>query len=81
VISLSTAIYITCDPATGDDIEFDGLLQTILAYHPKIVPVLIFERFSGFGLSAAQPVAVILILVVFVVFILLRSILLIGKDD
>jgi molybdate/tungstate transport system permease protein len=59
--------------------EFGAVV--ILAYHPKIVPVLIFERFSGFGLAAAQPVAVILILVVFIVFILLRSILLIGKDD
>ncbi len=40
----------------------------ILAYHPKIVPVLIFERFQGFGLSAARPVAVILILAVLAVF-------------
>jgi molybdate/tungstate transport system permease protein len=46
----------------------------ILAYHPKIVPVLIFERFQGFGLSAARPVAVILILAVLLAFIGLRLI-------
>ena len=33
----------------------------ILAYHPKIVPVLIYERFEGFGLQAAQPIALLLI--------------------
>lgn len=46
----------------------------ILAYHPKIVPVLIFERFQGFGLSAARPIAVLLILAVLLVFVGLRLI-------
>jgi molybdate/tungstate transport system permease protein len=50
--------------------EFGAVV--ILAYHPKIVPVLIYERFEGFGLKAALPVAVILILVVLVIFSLLR---------
>lgn len=50
--------------------EFGAVV--ILAYHPKTVPVLIFERFEGFGLNAAQPIAVFLILVVLVVFGLLR---------
>jgi len=54
--------------------EFGAVI--ILAYHPKIVPVLIFERFQGFGLSSAQPVAVLLILVVLAVFLLLRMVLL-----
>ena len=40
----------------------------ILAYHPKVVPVLIFERFQGYGLTAARPIAVILILAVLAVF-------------
>ncbi len=53
--------------------EFGAVV--ILAYHPKIVPVLIYERFEGFGLRAALPVAVILILVVLVVFSLLRLVL------
>lgn len=54
--------------------EFGAVV--ILAYNPKIVPVLIYERFEGFGLSAALPVAVILILVVLVIFTLLRWLLL-----
>jgi molybdate/tungstate transport system permease protein len=44
----------------------------ILAYHPKTVPMLVFERFQGYGLNAARPIAVILILAVLVVFISLR---------
>ncbi len=54
--------------------EFGAVV--ILAYHPKIVPVLIFERFEGFGLDAAQPIALLLILVALVVFISLRLALL-----
>ncbi len=50
--------------------EFGAVV--ILAYHPKTAPVLIFERFEGFGLKAAQPVAALLILAVLVVFILLH---------
>jgi len=50
--------------------EFGAVV--ILAYHPKIVPVLVFERFEGFGLTAARPVAVVLILVVLLLFALLR---------
>jgi molybdate/tungstate transport system permease protein len=54
--------------------EFGAVV--ILAYHPKIVPVLVYERFEGFGLDAAQPVALLLILVALVTFILLRLVLL-----
>ena len=54
--------------------EFGAVV--ILAYHPKIAPVLIYERFEGFGLDAAQPIALLLILVALVVFILLRLALL-----
>ncbi|MFZ5819210.1 MAG: ABC transporter permease [Chloroflexota bacterium] len=50
--------------------EFGAVV--ILAYHPKIVPVLIYERFNGFGLDAAQPVATLLIIVAIAVFIFLR---------
>jgi molybdate/tungstate transport system permease protein len=59
--------------------EFGAVV--ILAYHPKIVPVLIYERFEGFGLRAAQPVAVILILTVLVVFSILRWLLSPKRDD
>lgn len=50
--------------------EFGAVV--ILAYHPKIVPVLVYERFEGFGLSAAQPVAVLLIVSALIVFVLLN---------
>ena len=45
----------------------------ILAYSPKIVPVLIFERFQGFGLNSATPITAILLVIVMLVFMLLRS--------
>jgi molybdate/tungstate transport system permease protein len=56
--------------------EFGAVV--ILAYHPRIVPVLVYERFSGFGLSSATPVAVWLILSSLLVFVALR--LLAGPD-
>jgi molybdate/tungstate transport system permease protein len=59
--------------------EFGAVV--ILAYHPKIVPVLVYERFEGFGLSAALPVAVLLILTVLIVFGLLRLALIPERDD
>lgn len=58
--------------------EFGAVV--ILAYHPKIVPVLIYERFEGFGLSAALPVAALLILIALAVFTLLRLVLLPERD-
>lgn len=51
--------------------EFGAIV--ILAYHPKIIPVLVYERFNGFGLDAAQPVAVVLILASLIVFVLINS--------
>jgi molybdate/tungstate transport system permease protein len=52
--------------------EFGAVV--IIAYHPQIVPVLVFERLQGFGLDAARPVAVILILGALVIFSLLRAV-------
>lgn len=54
--------------------EFGAVV--ILAYHPKIITVLIFERFEGYGLSQALPVTVILLLVALVTFALLRWLIL-----
>jgi molybdate/tungstate transport system permease protein len=51
--------------------EFGAII--ILAYHPKIIPVLVYERFNGFGLEAAQPIAVVLILASLVIFVLVNS--------
>lgn len=50
--------------------EFGAVV--ILAYSPKIVPVLIYERFQGFGLSSATPVAALLLMLVLIVFVILR---------
>jgi len=51
--------------------EFGAVL--ILAYHPMIAPVLVYERFETYGLDYARPVAVILILVSLTIFIVLRT--------
>lgn len=50
--------------------EFGAVV--IIAYHPMITPVLIFERFGAFGLEYARPVSVVFIGVCLVFFILLR---------
>jgi molybdate/tungstate transport system permease protein len=52
--------------------EFGAVI--ILAYHPMIAPVLVYERFETYGLNYARPIAVLLILVSVLVFILLRTI-------
>lgn len=57
--------------------EFGAVV--ILAYHPRILPVLLFERFQGFGLDAAKPLAVIMITVVFFIFLFTR--LLFQEDN
>ena len=40
----------------------------IITYSPKVASVLIFDRFTAFGLSAAVPAAVLLLLVALTVF-------------
>ena len=50
--------------------EFGAVV--IVAYHPMIAPVLIYERFSSFGLRYARPASVLFIIVALAVFILLR---------
>ncbi len=52
--------------------EFGAVL--ILAYHPMIAPILVYERFEEYGLEYAQPVAVLLVLVCLLLFIGLRTI-------
>ncbi len=46
--------------------EFGAIV--ILAYHPKVLPVLVYERFASFGLSAAIPATAFLLLVALFVF-------------
>ncbi|MEM0302896.1 MAG: ABC transporter permease [Archaeoglobaceae archaeon] len=45
----------------------------IVAYYPKTAQVLVMDYFNNYGLSAAQPIAVILILISLALFILLRG--------
>lgn len=50
--------------------EFGAVV--IIAYHPMIAPVLIYDRFSSFGLNYARPAAVLFIIVALAVFTVLR---------
>ena len=50
--------------------EFGAVI--IVAYHPMITPILIYERFGAFGLKYARPVSVLFILISLSLFIGLR---------
>lgn len=50
--------------------EFGAIV--IIAYHPMVTPVMIYERFGSFGLDYTRPVAVLFILICLVLFIGLR---------
>ena len=52
--------------------EFGAVV--VVSYHPMTAPVMIYERFTAYGLKYSQPVAVWLILVSLVMFIILRII-------
>ncbi len=50
--------------------EFGAVV--IVAYHPMITPILIYERFGAFGLKYARPVSVVFISICILIFILFR---------
>lgn len=50
--------------------EFGAII--IVAYHPMVAPVLMYERFTAYGLAWSQPVAVLLIAVCLLLFLVLR---------
>ncbi len=50
--------------------EFGAVI--IIAYHPMVTPVMIFERFGAYGLKYARPVAALFIIICLTLFILLR---------
>lgn len=58
--------------------EFGAVV--IVAYHPMITPVLIWERFSSFGINYARPVAVLFIIVSLIFFVALRFLSRTRKD-
>ena len=51
--------------------EFGSIV--ILVYNPKVASVLIYDRFSSFGLSYSLPVAVILIWLRVILFFFMRT--------
>lgn len=57
--------------------EFGAVI--ILAYHPMIAPVLVYERFETYGLDYARPAAVLLILVCLIIFVALRTLVYRGE--
>lgn len=50
--------------------EFGAVV--IVAYHPMIAPVMIYERFEAYGLKYSQPVAVWLVSICLILFLILR---------
>ena len=50
--------------------EFGAVVM--IAYYPMIGPTLIYDRYLSQGLTSSRPIAVLLILVTFVIFIALR---------
>ncbi len=58
--------------------EFGAVI--VVAYHPMITPVMIYERFGAFGLKYARPVSVLFILITLGTFIVLRLLAKERKD-
>ncbi len=52
--------------------EFGAVV--ILAYNPKTVSVLVYERFAGFGLSAALPVTALLLILALAILVVIRTV-------
>jgi molybdate/tungstate transport system permease protein len=50
--------------------EFGSIV--ILTYNPKVASIYIFDRFTAYGLEAAVPAAVLLLLVALTVFVFIR---------
>ena len=50
--------------------EFGAVV--VVAYHPMIAPVLMYERYEAYGLKFSQPVAFILVSISLIIFIVLR---------
>ena len=50
--------------------EFGAVV--ILAYHPMVAPVLLYERFESYGLDYSRPVAALMILICLLTFVALQ---------
>jgi molybdate/tungstate transport system permease protein len=65
--SMLIGIIMCCARAIS---EFGAVV--IIAYHPMIAPVMIYERFEAYGLRYSQPIAVWLVSVCLALFLILR---------
>ena len=74
--SMLAGIIMCCARAIS---EFGAIV--IVAYHPMLAPVMIYERFTAYGLKYSQPVAVWLILISLLLFVLLRIVSLPRKKQ
>ena len=72
--SVLVGIIMCCARAIS---EFGAVV--VVAYHPMIAPVLIYERYEAYGLKYSQPVAVWLVLVCLTLFLVLRVLALPGN--
>ena len=52
--------------------EFGAVV--IIAYHPMVAPVLIYDRYTSFGLKYSAPVAAVMIIVSIFIFLIIRKI-------
>ena len=53
--------------------EFGAVVM--VAYNPKTIAVLVYERFAGFGLAAALPVTALMLLLALVVLVAVRALM------
>jgi len=53
--------------------EFGAVI--IIAYHPMIAPVLLYDRFTAYGLSGSRPIAALLIVFCIIFFVTVRIML------
>ncbi len=74
--SMLVGIIMCCARAVS---EFGAVV--IVAYHPMIAPVMIYERFEAYGLKYSQPVAVWLVCLCLLLFVVLRLIALPRKGE
>ncbi len=58
--------------------EFGAVV--VVAYHPIVTPVLIYERFGAFGLQSARPISVVFIAVCLIFFLVIRLLAREQKD-
>jgi molybdate/tungstate transport system permease protein len=58
--------------------EFGSIV--IITYNPKVASILIYDRFTSYGLAYALPVAVVLVLICLIAFALLRGITVRGEQ-